>query len=101
MKILSLLFGILLLIGTFVWFSYFVPPGCGMNPTGCHEEFSVWSQIGLIHFWAPLAVSAAAIIYGAGDHKTEAIARHCRGSCDLFERILRAIRCRWQDSIFA
>lgn len=64
MKILSLLFGIMLLIGTFVWFSYFVPLGCGMNTTGCREEFSVMSQIGLIHFWAPLAVSVAAIIYG-------------------------------------
>ncbi|PRX03198.1 UNVERIFIED_ORG: hypothetical protein BCL66_12428 [Martelella mediterranea] len=64
MKILFLLFGILLLIATFVWFSYFVPLGCGMNPTGCREEFSVWSQIGLIHFWAPFAVSVAAMVYG-------------------------------------
>ena len=64
MKTLSLIFGILLLIGTFVWFSYFVPLGCAMNTTGCREEFSVWSQIGLIHFWLPLAVSAAAIIFG-------------------------------------
>lgn len=65
MKMLSLLCGLLLLGGTFVWFFYFVPLGCGMNPTGCREEFSVWSQIGLLHFWSPLAVSAAAIIYGS------------------------------------
>lgn len=64
MKILSLLFGILLLIATFLWFFYFVPLGCEMNTTGCREEFSVWSQIGLIHFWAPVAVSVAAIVYG-------------------------------------
>jgi len=65
MKILSLLFGILLFIATFVWFFYFVPLGCAMNTTGCHEVFSVWSEIGLVHFWAPLAVSAAAMIYGS------------------------------------
>lgn len=64
MKKLVLICGFLLLIGTFLWFFYLVPLGCGMNPTGCREQFSVWSYIGLIHFWAPLAVSAVAILYG-------------------------------------
>lgn len=65
MKTLSLLFGIFLLLGTCVWFFFFVPLGCGMNPTGCREEFSVLSEIGLLHFWTPFAVAAAAIIYGS------------------------------------
>ncbi|WP_211371532.1 hypothetical protein [Altericroceibacterium indicum] len=62
---LSLIFGLLLAIATFVWFFYFVPLGCGMNPTGCRERFDVLSSIGLLHFWAPLAVACGAIFYGA------------------------------------
>lgn len=65
MKIFSLSCGILLLVVTFIWFFYFVPLGCGMNPTGCREEFSVWSLIGLLNFWLPLALSVAAIMYGS------------------------------------
>ena len=65
MKTLSLLFGILLVVATFVWFFYFVPLGCSMNTTGCREDFSVTSWIGLLHFWTPLTVAALAILYGA------------------------------------
>nr|WP_317894191.1 hypothetical protein [uncultured Sphingomonas sp.] len=64
MKTLAVIFGILLAIATFMWFFYFVPLGCGMNPTGCRERFDVLSSVGLIHFWAPLAVAGAAILYG-------------------------------------
>lgn len=65
MKTLALIFGILLVIATFVWFTYLVPLGCGMNTTGCREEFDVLSSLGLVHFWAPLAVACGAIFYGA------------------------------------
>ncbi|RIV93467.1 hypothetical protein D2V17_00185 [Aurantiacibacter xanthus] len=65
MKTLSLLFGILLAIATFVWFFYFVPLGCAMNTTGCRERFDVVSEIGLLHFWAPLTVAGLAVFYGA------------------------------------
>ena len=64
MKTFVLTCGLLLLVCTFLWFFYLVPLGCGMNPTGCRERFSVWSQIGLLNFWAPLAVAIAAIVYG-------------------------------------
>lgn len=69
MRILSmrgaaLIFGTLLVIATFVWFMYFVPLGCAMNTTGCRETFSVWSGGGLVHFWAPLLVAGAAILFG-------------------------------------
>lgn len=64
MKTLSLSFGVLLAIATVVWFFYFVPLGCGMNPTGCRERFTVFSGIGLLHFWAPLAVATAATLFG-------------------------------------
>lgn len=64
MKTLALIFGILLALATFVWFFYLVPLGCGMNPTGCKERFDLMSSIGLVNFWAPMAVASAAIFYG-------------------------------------
>ncbi|MFV0623606.1 hypothetical protein ACBY01_06305 [Sphingomonas sp. ac-8] len=65
MKTLALIFGILLVIATFIWFFYLVPLGCGMNPTGCRERFDVLSLVGLVNFWAPLAVASIAILYGS------------------------------------
>ncbi len=64
MKALILTFGLLLAVGALVWFFYFVPLGCSMNTTGCKEQFTVWSRIGLIHLWLPLVLAAGAITYG-------------------------------------
>jgi len=63
-KIILLIAGTLLVCLTFVWFFFFVPLGCGMNPTGCKEEFPVLSTIGLMHFWLPLAAAFLLIFLG-------------------------------------
>lgn len=65
MKMVALIFGLLLVVATLIWFFYLVPLGCGMNPTGCRERFDVFSMVGLVNFWAPLAVAGGAIIYGS------------------------------------
>jgi len=64
MKALILTFGLFLAAGTIVWFFYFVPLGCSMNTTGCKDQFTVWSRVGLFHFWMPFAVAACAVAYG-------------------------------------
>ncbi|MGV1916358.1 hypothetical protein [Rhizobium sp. 22-785-1] len=64
LKTILLIAGALLLCLTFVWFFFFVPLGCGMNPTGCKEQFPVFSAIGLLHLWLPLAVASLPIIVG-------------------------------------
>lgn len=66
MRLAALLFSIGLLLATAVWFFYLVPLGCAMNTTGCKERFSVWSGVGLIHFWAPLVAALSALAYGSG-----------------------------------
>ncbi len=66
MRLAALLFGIGLLLATAVWFFYLVPLGCAMNTTGCKEGISVWSGVGLIHFWAPLVAALSALAYGSG-----------------------------------
>ncbi len=64
MKIILLIAGALLVCLTFVWFLFFVPLGCGMNPTGCRQEFPVFSAIGLMHLWLPLAAASVLILLG-------------------------------------
>lgn len=66
MRVAVLLFGVVLGVATIVWFFYLVPLGCAMNTTGCRERFTVWSGIGLLHFWAPFLVAISAVAYGAG-----------------------------------
>lgn len=63
-KIILLIAGALLVCLTFVWFFFFVPLGCGMNPTGCRQEFPVFSAIGLMHLWLPLAAAFVLILLG-------------------------------------
>lgn len=63
-KIILLIAGTLLVCLTFVWFFFFVPLGCSMNPTGCQEEFPVFSAIGLMHLWLPLAAAFVLILLG-------------------------------------
>ncbi|WCS28402.1 hypothetical protein LOK46_31255 (plasmid) [Methylobacterium sp. NMS14P] len=65
----ALVLGTLLVIATFVWFMYFVPLGCAMNTTGCRETFTVWSGLGLVHFWSPLLVATSAIVFGLSGSK--------------------------------
>ncbi|MGU3468086.1 hypothetical protein ACLBXO_24865 [Methylobacterium sp. C33D] len=65
----ALIFGILLAVATFVWFTYFVPLGCAMNTTGCRETFTVWSGGGLVHFWGPLLVAVSALAFGLSGSK--------------------------------
>ncbi len=65
MKGIALAFGLVLAAGTLVWFFYFVPLGCAMNTTGCRDQFTVWSHVGLVHFWIPFVVAGCAIAYGA------------------------------------
>lgn len=64
MKRLSLVMGAAVLCLAFVWFFFFVPLGCGMNPTGCKEEFPVFSVIGLMHFWFPVSVALLLMFFG-------------------------------------
>ncbi|WP_113260474.1 hypothetical protein [Agrobacterium cavarae] len=64
MKIILLIAGALLVCLTFFWFFFFVPLGCGMNPTGCRQEFPVFSAIGLMHLWLPLAAAFLLILLG-------------------------------------
>ena len=64
LKIILLIAGSLLVCLTFVWFFFFVPLGCNMNPTGCRQEFPVFSMIGLMHLWLPLAAAFVLIILG-------------------------------------
>ncbi|GJD81437.1 hypothetical protein [Methylobacterium gregans] len=66
MRIAALIFGLGLFLATCVWFFYLVPLGCGMNTTGCKERFTVWSGLGLTHFWAPLLTALSAMAYGSG-----------------------------------
>ncbi|GBU19314.1 hypothetical protein AOPFMNJM_2667 [Methylobacterium jeotgali] len=66
LRTFALLLGVVLGFATMVWFFYFVPLGCAMNTTGCRETFSVWSRLGLVHFWAPFLVALAAVAYGLG-----------------------------------
>jgi len=63
-KIILLIAGALLVCLTFFWFFFFVPLGCGMNPTGCRQEFPVFSAIGLMHLWLPLAAAFLLILLG-------------------------------------
>lgn len=65
MKTTALILGLILAAATFLWFFTVVPLGCAMNTTGCKERFTVWSGVGVRHFWLPLLVAISAIIYGS------------------------------------
>ncbi|WP_424753381.1 hypothetical protein [Methylobacterium sp.] len=66
MRIAALIFGLVLLVATAFWFVYLVPLGCAMNTTGCNERFTVWSSLGLVHFWTPFLIAVSALAYGLG-----------------------------------
>lgn len=65
MRIAAVILGLILAAATFLWFFYVVPLGCAMNTTGCKERFTVWSGVGVMHFWLPLLVATSAIVYGS------------------------------------
>ncbi|MFG5120083.1 hypothetical protein [Methylorubrum sp. POS3] len=65
MRIAAVILGLILAAATFLWFFYVVPLGCAMNTTGCQERFTVWSGVGVRHFWLPLLVATSAIVYGS------------------------------------
>jgi len=64
-RVLCIMAGAFVVVATFGWFFYLVPLGCAMNTTTCSERFTVWSEVGLLHFWLPFCCGAVLLFAAA------------------------------------